>query len=195
MGKRVILVTGTPCVGKTTVSLKLTKRLNAKYINLNEFAKEENLISKQDKQRKTAIINEAKMRKKLAETLATVRNGDVIVDGHYASAVVSKSFVTNVFVLRRNPVELRVFMEKCGFIGDKLWENLASEILDVCLLEALNNQEQQKICELDITGKTAEDVTNEIVKFLDNPETCAIGVVDWLGVLEKQGVLGEYLRV
>ncbi len=195
MGNRVILVTGTPCVGKTTVSLKLTKRLNAKYINLTEFAKKNKLISKEDKQRKTAIINEAKMRKKLDETLATIRNKDVIVDGHYASAVVSKSLVTHVFVLRRNPVELRVFMEKCGFKGDKLWENLASEILDVCLSEALRNQEKQKICELDVTGKTVEDATNEIETVLNNPEMCSVGVVDWLGVLEKQGVLSEYLRV
>ena len=174
MAKRVILVTGTPCVGKTTVSLKLTKRLKAKYINLSEFAKKQKLISKEDKQRKTSIINEAKMRKKLEETIATTRNKDIIVDGHYASAIVSKSLVTHVFVLRRNPVELRVYMEKSGFKENKLWENLASEILDVCLLEALNNQEKQKICELDITGKTVDDITNEIAKVLDKPEMCSV---------------------
>jgi adenylate kinase len=194
MSKRVILVTGTPCVGKTTIARQLAKKLNAQYINLTEFAEKEKLIMYEDKERKTGVINEVKMRKKLRETLAKTGNINIIIDGHYAGAVVPESQATWVFVLRRNPVELRAFMEKSGFQGAKLWENLASEILDVCLVEVLSKHKKEKICELDVTGKTVKDVTSQALAILDSRKKGDVGGVDWLGMLETQGVLDEYLR-
>ena len=195
MSKRVILVTGTPCVGKTTVARQLAKKLSAEYINLGEFAEKEKLIIEKDEVRNTGIISEAQMRKKLDETLRKLENGNIIIDGHYAGAVVPQSHVTRIFVLRRNPLELRAFMEKTGFQGLKLWENLGSEILDVCLVEALSKHKREKVCELDFTGKTVEEVTNEMIAILEGCKKCSVGVVDWLGMLEKQGILDEYLRV
>jgi adenylate kinase len=195
MNKRVILVTGTPCVGKTTIARQLSKKLDALYINLTELAEKENLTIGRDKERKTTIIDENKMRKKLRETIDTTEKSNIIIDGHYAAAVVPKSHMTHIFVLRRNPVELRTFMEKCGFQGPKLWENLASEILDVCLVEALSEHEKEKVCELDVTGKTVENVVTEILAVLGSRKKCRVGCVDWLGMLETQGVLDDYLKV
>jgi adenylate kinase len=195
MSKRVILITGTPCVGKTTVARQLSKELDALYVNLTEFAEKENLAIGQNEKRKTIIINEDKMRKKLREILDKTEKSNIIIDGHYAPAVVSRSRVTLIFVLRRNPVELRKFMEKCGFQGPKLWENLASEILDVCLVEALREHEKEKVCEVDVTGRTVESVVTEILAVLDSRKKCRVGCVDWLGMLETQGLLDEYLKV
>jgi len=195
MDKHVILITGTPCVGKTTVARQLSKELDALYINLTEFAAKENLALCQDKKRKTMIIDEDKMRKKLRETIDTTPKTTIIIDGHYAASVVPKNNVTRIFVLRRNPVELREFMEKCGFKGQKLWENLASEILDVCLVEALREHQKEKVCELDITSKTVENTVNEILAILHERKKCRVGCVDWLGMLEKQGVLDEFLKI
>jgi adenylate kinase len=195
MNKRVILVTGTPCVGKTAVAKKLTAKLDALYINLTELANTHGLTLGEDKERKTTIIDEEKMRAKMAETIDAAEKTAVIVDGHYAAAVVPKSYVTRIFVLRRNPIELRRFMEKCGFQGAKLWENLASEILDVCLFEALREHEKEKVCELDVTGKTVEDAASEVIAILDNRKRCRTGCVDWLGMLENQGLIGEYLKI
>jgi adenylate kinase len=195
MSKQVILITGTPCVGKTTTARQLTKELDALCINLTELAEKENLTMGKDEKRKTIIINEDKMRKKIREILGKTEKNSVIIDGHYAAAVVPKSHVTRIFVLRRNPVELRTFMEKCGFQGPKLWENLASEILDVCLVEALREHEKEKVCELDVTGRTVKSVVTEILAVLDSRKKCHVGCVDWLGMLETQGLLDEYLKV
>ena len=194
MEKQTILVTGTPCVGKTTVSLRLAKELDAFYINLTELAEKESLTLGEDEKRKTTIVNETKMRRKLKQIIQK-ETGNIVVDGHYAAAVVPKSLVTRVFVLRRNPLELRKFMENCGFQGPKLWENLAAEILDVCLVEALREQENDKVCELDVTGKPTENVVTDVIAVLKGQKKCRVGGVDWLGILETQGVLGEYLRV
>src|SRR4030042_5592707 len=187
MNKRVILITGTPCVGKTTLAHQLSKQLNAAYINLTELAKKEKLTTGEDKKRKTIIINETKMRRKIRTILDKTDEDTIIIDGHYAAAVVPKSHVTRIFVLRRNPVELHAFMEKNGFQEAKLWENLASEILDVCLAEALHWHGKDKVCELDVTGKTVEDVASEVTAILDNRKKCRAGGIDWLGMLEAEG--------
>jgi adenylate kinase len=195
MRKQVILVTGTPCVGKTEVAKELSKRLDALYVNLTELAKKHNLVLGEDEERHTTIIDEAKMRTKINEIIDTTDKTDVIIDGHYAAAVTPKEKVTRVFVLRRNPIQLREFMEKRGFKDQKLWENLASEILDVCLVEALREQKQERVCELDVTDKTVNDTVEDLLAILENRKKCHAGGIDWLGMLEQEGKLDEYLKL
>lgn len=195
MSRRVILVTGTPCVGKTSVARLLASKLDALYVNLTELAVRENLISGKDEERDSIIIDENRMRHKIREIIGDCDQDDIVIDGHYAVSVVPKKFVTYVFVLRRDPVELRKFMEQCGFSGRKLWENLASEILDVCLVDALNVHGERKVCELDVTGKSVEEVISEILDVLGGHKECHVGIVDWLGKLESEGLLGEFLKI
>jgi adenylate kinase len=193
MNKRVILLTGTPCVGKTTTAKQLAAKLNAQYINLTDYAKTYGLTLGEDTERKTTIIDEEKMRQKLAETIEGSENDNIIVDGHYAAAVTPTNLVSNVFVLRRNPKELKEFMQKCGFPDPKLYENLSAEILDSCLIEAMQTQ-QGKVCELDVTGKTVEETVAEIMDVLDKGKKCYVGCVDWLGTLEREGLTDQYLK-
>ena len=195
MPKRVILTTGTPCVGKTSVAHLLTSKLNAFYVNLTELATSENLTLGKDKERDSIIIDEKRMRHHIQRIIEECSRQTIVIDGHYAVRVVPEQLVTYVFVLRRDPVELRKFMKKCGFSGRKLWENLASEILDICMVDALNIHEEEKVCELNITGKSVEETTKEILDILTGHEKCCVGVVDWLGKLENEGLLKEYLKI
>jgi adenylate kinase len=195
MSKRVILLTGTPCVGKTSVAHLLVSKLDAYYINLTELALRGNLVLGRDRERNSVIVDELRMKRSIRETIAKCDKGNIVIDGHYAASVVPKEYVTRVFVLRRDPAELRRFMKLCSFSEHKLLENLASEILDVCLVDALKVFEEGKVCELDATGKGVEDVVEEIVAVLNNHEKCGVGVVDWLGKLESEGVLDEFLKI
>ena len=193
MNKRFILITGTPAVGKTTLAKKLAEKLGAQYINLTDLSKTEHLALERDKQRDTNVIDETKMRKKLQQLIKQTQN-EVVVDGHYAAAVTPKAAVTHVFVLRRNPVELREFMRKRRYSKCKHDENLSAEILDVCLVEALQKQERSKVCELDVTGKKVEDTLSEVLDVLEGRKQCYVGIVDWLGTLEREGKLDDYLK-
>lgn len=193
MNKRVILITGTPCTGKTTTAKALAAKLDALYINLTDYAKTNNLTLGEDTERNTTIIDEEGMLRKLPETIDASDKSNIIVDGHYASAVAPTKLVSQVFVLRRNPKELKKFMEKCCYVDTKLWENLQAEILDVCLVEALQAHEG-KVCELDITGKTVEQVVIEIFDVLEKHKACYTGIVDWLAMLESEGITDQYLK-
>jgi adenylate kinase len=191
--KRVILVTGTPCVGKTTTAKHLATKLAADYINLTEYAKTNKLTLGEDKKRQTTIINEEAMQQKLAQTITASKNTNIIIDGHYAAAVTPPNLVTHIFVLRRNPKELEKIMQKNNFPEAKLNENLAAEILDICLVEALQSQ-TTKVCELNITGKSTQKTVNEILAIINGKKKCDSGIVDWLTMLEKQGLTSKYLK-
>jgi adenylate kinase len=190
--KRVILVTGTPCVGKTTTAKALAEKLGASYINLTDYAKSRGLTLGEDKERQTVIVDEEAMRRSLIESI-TAACTDVIIDGHYAAAVTPSELVTHVFVLRRNPVELKEQMQECGFSEAKIDENLSAEILDSCLIEALDNQ-GGKVCELDVSRQTTETIVDVMLDVLNNGRKCYSGFVDWLGVLEQEGILDSYLK-
>jgi adenylate kinase len=195
MPKRVILITGTPCVGKTSVARALAAKLDALNLNLTEFATRENIILGKDKKRNSIIVNEKKMKQRIRKLIETCEKDNVIVDGHYAVNVVPSKLASHVFVLRRNPIELRKLMEQSGFSGAKLWENLESEILDVCLVDALNVHGKEKVCELDASGKSVKEVVTEVLNVLEGHKRCHVGIVDWIGKLESEGLLDEYLRI
>lgn len=194
MVKQVILISGTPCVGKTSVAHYLTPKLDALYVNLTDLATHENLILGKDEERNTTIVDEVKMKRRINQIVTKSDKQNIIIDGHYAVNVVPPKLVTRVFVLRRDPVELRKFMTNSGYSDRKLNENLASEILDVCLIDALNAVGATKVCELNITGKTVEETSEEILSLIDDPSKCVVGIVDWLGKLESEGLLDKYLK-
>lgn len=191
--RKVILVTGTPGVGKTTVSHKLASKLDALYIGITELVKKKKLITSVDEDRRTLIADTEKVSKQLQETLAKTE-GSIIIEGHYAVDVVPKKDVNTVFVLRRDPRELKGALKKRGYEEKKLWENLAAEILDVCLWDALSACGADKVCEIDVSGKTVEAVVKEMMLVLEKRKDCRFGIVDWLGKLENEGQLGDFLR-
>jgi len=190
--RKVVLVTGTPGVGKTTVSQKLASKLDAVYVGVTELVKKQNLITSVDKERKTLIADTKKVSKHLQGILAKTE-GILIIEGHYAVDVVPKKDVNTVIVLRRDPRELKAALEKRGYDEKKLWENLSAEILDVCLWDALSACGPNKVCEIDVSGKTVEAVVEEMMMVLEKREDCRNGVVDWLGKLENEGKV-EFLR-
>ena len=188
MNQRAILFTGTPGVGKTTIATRLSDELSAHYINLTKFALKQNFILGQDSTRKTPIVDEEKIRSELKKIIETSKDELFVIDGHFSSVVVPQKLVSFVFDLRRSPIELKQFLIKRKYDDNKLYENLASEILDVCLTDALQFQSCEKICDL-------ENCLKEILKIIYGKKTCSFGSIDWLGMLEKDNLLEDYLKI
>lgn len=191
--KRVILFTGTPGVGKTSVSRLLASRLDGLYVNLGELVERENLVSGIDEKRGTLVADVDRVSRRLREIMDG-SDRDIIVDGHYAIDVVPTKEVSLVFVLRRDPDELRRLLENRGFEGRKLKENLAAEVLDVCLWDAVRACGSDRVCEIDASGKEVEEVVECVASVLEGKRACEIGMVDWLGKLEREGRLEEFFK-
>jgi broad-specificity NMP kinase len=45
-----------------------------------------------------------------------------------------------------------------------------------------------------VTGKANGEVVSHIVAILDERKPCTVGVVDWLGKLEQEKSLDEFLK-
>jgi adenylate kinase len=195
MPKQVILITGTPCVGKTTVAKMLAAKLEGLYVNLTDLAISENLILGRDKRRNSTIVNLRKMKARMRQIIQECDKHAIVIDGHYAVNVVPKRFASHVFVLRRNPVELRALMEQSGFSSSKMWENLSAEILVVCLVDALTDYGGCNVCEVDASGKNPRTVVKNVMDILKGRSSCSVGTVDWIGKLESLGLLNEYLKI
>lgn len=191
--KQVVVVTGTPGVGKTIVSEKLASTLDALHINVGDVVKREKLTSGYDPKRRTVIADKDRLARWLQQIIEK-HEGDVIVDGHYATTVAPKGQVTKVFVLRCHPQQLKRQMVKRGFRGAKLWENLAAEILDVCLYDAVLNMGLEKVCEIDTTNKAVDETVSEITAVLEGKKKCTTGTIDWIGQLEREHSLERYLK-
>ncbi|MEM2092344.1 MAG: adenylate kinase family protein [Candidatus Bathyarchaeia archaeon] len=191
--RRIIIITGTPGVGKSSVSKALASKINAHIISIGNLVKEEKLYSGVDRERDTLIADTERVSKRVKEIISKVQ-GDVIVEGHFAVDVVPPKWVSVAFVLRRDPEELRRILEGRSYSERKIMENLAAEILDVCLYEAIKRCGVKKVCEIDVTSKSVEDVVGEILDVLNGVRECRVGIVDWLGKLEAEGKLDEYLK-
>jgi len=180
-------------VGKTTVSKILAVKLRALHVDIASLVKGEKITNGYDERRQTLIADIDKLAKRVQQIISEASK-TVIVDGHYATDIVPRKQVTNVFVLRCHPMELRKRMEERGFQGSKVKENLAAEILDVCLADAVANVGEKKVCEVDTTYQAVDATVENVLSILKDKSRCSVGIVDWLRRLEAEGTLEQYLQ-
>ena len=189
---KIIVLTGTPGVGKTVVAKALASRLKAQYVSLADLVKEGNLVLEVNEARDTVVADLKKLSRSVRDILKKSMSC-VVVEGHYAPDVVLKSLMPYVFVLRRDPEKLKAEFEARSYDERKISENLASEILDVCLVNAIRKHGWERVDEIDVSEMRVEDVVDEILKVLDGRRNCRAGVVDWLSKLEEDGRLDKVL--
>lgn len=187
----VIVLTGTPGVGKTSVSKLLSDILKARLIDVDQVVREEHLILGYDRNRDSDIVDITSLSNRIVD-LIQMADEVVIVEGHYASELVPKRYVSNVIILRRDPNDLEKKLRDKGFNEKKIRENVLAEILDVCLIDATERHSLEKLIEVDTTDKDVEETVNEILERLKEGNG-KIGTIDWLKKIEFEGRLKDYL--
>lgn len=159
----IIALTGTPGTGKTSVAKELE---GFETIDLTEFVKQKELGEQQDE----FEVDLDAMVESLEEEIDLEE--DIVIDGHLSHHFPADFCV----VLRCNPEELRERLSERDYPEQKIEENVESEILDVLLGEAVNNQ--SNIIEVDTTARDAEDVAKEIENRIKKKDT-GYGEIDW----------------
>jgi len=191
--RRIYIVTGTPGVGKSSISKMLASILGARLISISELVKKEGLYTGWDEKRETLIADTDRLSERISEIINAERR-TIIIEGHYAVHVVPPEKVDLIFVLRRDPRKLKKTLEDRGYSRRKVMENLAAEILDVCLFDAVDICGVEKVCEIDTTSRSPEEIVDEIILVIKGERKPEVGIVDWLGMLESEGILDDYLR-
>ena len=162
-------------------------------VSLGELVTGEGLHEGLDPETGSLLVDlEALSRRVLELVQEAEREGVMlVVEGHYAHLVVPREHVLKALVLRRSPYELREVLASRGYEGRKLSENLQAEILDVCLCEAVDAYGPELVYEIDATGRRPEEVLEEALLALRAPGG-KVGIVDWLGLLERDGRLDDF---
>jgi len=140
-----IIVTGSVAAGKTTLAKKLAKKLNYKYIDINEVMTKNKLFSGYDKKRNCEIIDIKKLNffliKKIFNNKKFLKNSKkgIIIDSHL-SHYLPKKHIDLCIVTKCDLKELSKRLKKRKYSKNKIKENLECEIFDVCLNEAKGNK-------------------------------------------------------
>ena len=155
--------------------------------------RDENLILGVDETRKTLIADLKRLTMRV-ENIICEASQDVVVEGHYAPDVVPYCLVSYVFVLRRDPEDLKVKLEERRYNKRKVQENVTSEILDVCLTNTVLKYGSELVGEIDVTHMSVDEVVEEVSSILEGQEEVKLGKIDWLRRLEEDGRLIKLLK-
>ncbi|MBW2972123.1 adenylate kinase family protein [Candidatus Woesearchaeota archaeon] len=145
--KKTIIVTGTPCTGKTTVAKKLAKKLGYEYIDVASLIKKNRLSEGYDRKRKCSIVDIKKLNRFLGKIIKNSKT-EVVIDSHLSHYLPSE-LVRFCVVTKCNLKRLNMRLKKRGYPKHKIAENLECEIFDVCLNEAKESGHRVVVVETD----------------------------------------------
>jgi adenylate kinase len=194
---QILIVSGTPGTGKTTISKNISNYIKAKVISLNELAISENLIVKYDAKRETSVINNKKLISFLIELIEDYKKEDLeflIIESHF-SDIVPEQYINFVIILRCDPDELYNRLKRRGYKREKIRENVQSEILGNCVNYFINKPLNIPILEIDTTDASIESITKTIVDILTKKidiDDFNAGKVDWLEKLFQEDRLQAF---
>ncbi len=174
-----IVITGTPGVGKHTITQKIAERLELGIIDINKITKNAGLFEEDNE---TNDVDTEKLR----EIFQKENIEKKIIVGHLAPYILQKHQVKVIVVLRRNPYDLVTVYKDRRYSDHKIKENTGSEVLGIIMHDALN-EFQEKTFQIDTSKKTISEVTERVMAVIldskGNEE------VDWLDLVKKNNDL------
>jgi len=176
----IIAVTGTPGVGKTTVSKLLAEKLGYEHVNLRDYALEKDIGEMKGEEL------EVEVDELVYNFERDFKGKDIVVDGHLSHFLPADLVV----VLRAHPRLIGERLKERGYSREKVGENVEAELVDVILVEAL--EENENVIEVDTTGKTPEEVVDEILELIEKGVKKRVGLVDWSEAYDE---IIPYLRL
>lgn len=134
---KIIIVTGTPGTGKTTVAKKLAKKYHGRYVDVNAVIRKQHLNEGYDLKRKTRIIDTNKLNKVLIGIIkGAKKNKEILVIDSHLSHYLPAKYVDKCIATKTGLKRLRQRLLRRGYHKEKVQENLECEIFDICLMEA-----------------------------------------------------------
>jgi adenylate kinase len=146
----IVIVTGTPGTGKSTLARKISKQFGHIYIDVNDVVKQHKLSEGFDKKRDTKIVDEIKLAKVLGSMIKEAKKNKqkIIIDSHMSHCVDPK-LVGLCIVTKCDLKTLEKRLKKKGYNKAKIDENIECEIMDICYNEANEKGHTVKIVNSD----------------------------------------------
>ncbi|DAC61456.1 MAG TPA: kinase [Candidatus Poseidoniales archaeon] len=167
-----IAITGSPAVGKTTVSQLLASQ-GWEVLTVSELAKQFECQGEFDESMDSLEIDVHK----LSEEYCPDGDNDIIIDGHLSHFL----DVDAIIILRCQPDKLRDRLDARGYAEAKVNANVEWELISGTWAEILEFEINQPILELDVTNDSPSDSISKIIDWIDSGfEVSQQEKIDWL---------------
>ena len=174
---QVVFISGTPTVGKTTISEKIADDLNANLIKINDLAIEKGFVLGIEEEKGYKVIDIDKLDDKLQEVLNSFSDDElVIVEGHLSHLCSNPDCV---IILRAHPKILKERLASRNYSQAKINENLEAEALGVCAVEAFELH-GDKVNEVDVTDLAIDEIVDVIGDIISGKNSYPVGNVDFM---------------
>ena len=195
-----IIVSGTPGVGKHTISIELSRMLKGiPILDINKVILSENLlIPSSSPSSSSSYGNEVNIEKtfnSLKLILSTKEYDDALVVGHLAPYVVDPLLVDFTIILRRSPYELKKIYETRSYSKKKIYDNILSEILGIISYDFLKKFNKNDISEMEINENVLPYVSaQKIIDMYTSKNLREFGVIDWLPLIQNDPQMVKFLK-
>jgi len=153
-----LLITGTPGTGKTLIARELGKYLKSKVINEKDFALKNKLGYFNDENELEIPV--LQLQKKVNSFL--LKNKKVIFEGHVFCE--TKIKVDLVIVLKIDPEELELRLERRKYSPEKLMDNVFCEGIEYCLKHVKKNYPKNKVIQINSNPNFKITLANILVE-------------------------------
>jgi adenylate kinase len=136
---KLIVITGTPGVGKSTLARRLAKKKEFTRLDLHNFYKD--ISTGYDRSAKCYDINLKKLQKLVETKLDECETKYLVLDSHIAH-LLPKKLVYRCLLLTCDLKKLKRRLVGRKYSTRKIQENLQAEIFQVCLEEAQEQRHQ-----------------------------------------------------
>lgn len=183
-----LVITGNPGVGKHTLAKIVARKLSLDLIEINTIAIKNNAIKSKDSLGYVVDL------RKLAVSLRDHVNKKNLLVGHLAPYVLQKSDASMVAVIRRSPYELTSVYKKRGYGAQQIASNLSSEIIGVCMYDAVKKFGKNKVAEFNNTALKPETTADKIINTFKGKTKFVIGKFDWLSLIIENNDMWKFFE-
>ena len=173
----IVLITGTPGTGKSTVAEILKNKIGVPLVGVNELVEDKHIYTGIDEDRGYKIVDLDALCFELNKVVENSKNGDVlIVEGHLSHYFEGGDLV---IVLRAKPNVLRERLKTKGWTNSKIHENIEAEAIDICTFES-HEIHGDKVNEINTTDLKPEEVADLIIEIITGKKRFPVGNINFL---------------
>ncbi len=162
-----IVVTGTPGTGKTTIARLLAAELGLPFISVNTLIRAKKLHTGMDQG--SLVVDMRALAREL-------RGFKGVVEGHVLCDL--KLPADRVVVLRASPRSIARRLGPRNYPKQKLQDNIDSEALDYCLIRSIENYGRRKVVQVNTTGLMPQENVRRVLRSISTRKSDR---VDWSG--------------